>query len=124
MEQPTDEFVRNARAVATITGFIGWEALLRGVPALVFGAAWYRACRGIYRIKTRQDVDAALASIAAGQRHKVEEVVAYAGALEDSGQICYSNTSLAGGAAVERSEQISALTQLLLDFEERSVEHA
>ena len=37
----THELTAHARFVATITGTAGWEAIRQGIPALVFGRAWY-----------------------------------------------------------------------------------
>ena len=42
----------NARAVATITGTLAWEAALNHRPALVFGEAWYEGLPGAYRIES------------------------------------------------------------------------
>lgn len=117
MDQPTDAIVRRATAVATITGFIGWEALAREIPVMVFGAAWYRECRGVHKIKSHEDIHRAIQGIQNGDRHSLSDVLAYAGALEDTGRVCYSNTSLAKGADLTREKQIESLTQLLLNFE-------
>lgn len=125
MEQPTAEFVANANAVATITGYIGWEALLRGIPVLVFGSAWYRKCRGAYPIRTQHDADSALNAIVEGNRHSVSDAVAFAGALEDSGEIYYLNTEILDGVQVSsetgkrvsKEKQIKALLKLIINHE-------
>ncbi len=125
MEQPTAEFVRNAKAVATVTGYVGWEALLRGTPVLVFGAAWYRICRGAYQINTAEDILNALAAISSGEAHSVDDVIAFAGALEDSGEIYYLNTEIKDGTRVSmennveisRDHQSNSISSLFLRFE-------
>ena len=43
----THALTANARFVASITGTVGWEAIRQGVPALVFGKAWYRKLPGV-----------------------------------------------------------------------------
>jgi hypothetical protein len=50
----TDSFalIDHAKAVATVTGTVGWEAILRGKPALIFGYPWYRGCEGTFQIQT------------------------------------------------------------------------
>jgi hypothetical protein len=117
LEQPTAKLVQNARAVATITGMIGWEALLRGVPPIVFGAAWYRGCRGVHPCERAQDVEHALAAIADGVRPDKEDAVQYAGALEDVGYVCYTNTSMAHVVDTDHEQQVATLVRALIDQE-------
>jgi hypothetical protein len=49
-ELDTTALLDRSAAVATATGSIGWQAIARGKPVLVFGAAWYRGCPGSYTI--------------------------------------------------------------------------
>lgn len=53
-------------AIATATGTVGVEAILRGKPVLGFGAAQYRGQPGVYSVDSAEAVSAALASIEAG----------------------------------------------------------
>jgi hypothetical protein len=43
----THALTNTARAVATITGTVGWEAICKGKPVLVFGRPWYRKLPGV-----------------------------------------------------------------------------
>jgi capsule polysaccharide export protein KpsC/LpsZ len=49
----TSELVSGSKAVATVTGSVGWDALCSGIPVLVFGAAWYRDCAGVTKFPVR-----------------------------------------------------------------------
>lgn len=60
------DLIDSSIAVATATGTAGWEALLRGRPALVFGNAWYQECPGAFRIRSLDDAVAALSTVAEG----------------------------------------------------------
>ena len=44
----TYSLLRHAQAVATVTGTAGWEAVIAGKPAIVFGAAWYKKLPGVF----------------------------------------------------------------------------
>ena len=57
------ELIKNAQAVATVTGTTGWEALCRSVPALVFGSVWYMYCDGVFRIDNLGDCQDAIKAI-------------------------------------------------------------
>ncbi|MHB9149523.1 MAG: capsular polysaccharide export protein, LipB/KpsS family [Thermoleophilia bacterium] len=50
------KLIDEAQAVATATGTAGWEAVVRGVPCLLFGHAWYRGCPGVRFIQSQSDV--------------------------------------------------------------------
>ncbi len=54
----TIELSRKARAVATITGTAGYEALQMGKPVICFGNAWYRGFPGVF--DAAADPDAAV----------------------------------------------------------------
>lgn len=82
MQADTSDLVRGARAVVTATGSTGWEALCRGVPAILFGQAWYADCRGAFRIRSRDDLLAAIERIGAGYRVPEKHVRAFLSAVE------------------------------------------
>lgn len=48
----------HAQFVATVTGTAGWEGLRKGVPAMVFGAAWYQSLPGVVRYQPGLDFEA------------------------------------------------------------------
>lgn len=66
LSTPTFDLIDNARAVATIKGTSGWEAVVRGVPALVSDSPWYRHCDGVFPITNHADCAAAIDAIEAG----------------------------------------------------------
>jgi hypothetical protein len=50
------DLIDNSKAVVTLTGMIGWEALNRQKPVAVFGYASYKACSGVFIIKNEKDL--------------------------------------------------------------------
>lgn len=55
--------IDGCEAVATITGTVGIEALLRGKPVLVFGNAKYRGFHDVFEITNLVDIDSGLKRI-------------------------------------------------------------
>lgn len=72
----------NAKAVVTLTGSSGIEAILRGIPALVFGYAWYRNCPGVFYTTTNSECTDALKKIEDGFKVNSKEVKSYLLGLE------------------------------------------
>jgi capsular polysaccharide biosynthesis protein len=81
--------LRKAKAVATITGFVGWEAVCRGKPALIFGNAWYQFCKQVYRVYSNYDLHQAIDKIqllnSIDNSDSIKNARAYAKAIMDLG---------------------------------------
>jgi len=60
------DLIDKARAVATVTGTAGWESVLRGIPSIVFGNAWYKDCHGVFDGRTATGCENAIQEIASG----------------------------------------------------------
>lgn len=85
MSMSSAELIASCRAVATISGTAGWEALLRGKPILAFGEAWYRFCKGAWAVRDVAKCREALAAIAAGATGDPLAAELYAEAIESFG---------------------------------------
>jgi len=77
------ELIDAARAVATITGSIGWQALCREIPVLVFGAAWYRACPGAFPVRSPIDAEKAISAVSNGFRVEAYAVKRFLAAVQE-----------------------------------------
>ncbi len=73
----TYDLIANARAVATITGTVGWEALPRSKSVLVFGYPWYMNCDGVFRIDGVETCKAAVSKIEGGAKPDPQKVLNY-----------------------------------------------
>jgi hypothetical protein len=51
------KIIDNSLAVATLTGTVGMEALIRRKCAIVFGTAWYEKLPGILKISQKRDLE-------------------------------------------------------------------
>ena len=53
----------HCRAVATVTGSPGFEALFRGKPVFLFGSRFYQYAKGVFPVKSQQDCKEAVRAI-------------------------------------------------------------
>lgn len=81
----TDQLLVRANAVATMTGSVGWQAVCRGIPALVFGAAWYRDVNGVHSVRSADDLRSAFNRILAGAKPDVRAPAALLAAIAEIG---------------------------------------
>lgn len=124
LETPTLELTDNARAVATVTGMAGWEAVCRGKPALVFGNAWYRLCRGVSPIRTADDCRHALIEIKNGVNIPDKAVDAFVAAIERVGARGYVNPSNAPAVDISYEQHVTSLTSLMVRYAKRTLHQA
>lgn len=66
MDVDTFELIDGCKAVATLTGSVGFQSLLRGKPVLAFGAAAYKDHPACFSVSTFAEVSAALNEIFSG----------------------------------------------------------
>ena len=76
------ELIDKAKASATVSGTVGWESVVRGKPALLFGHAWYRDCKGIFTIHTVENCKKAIQEIKNGYQVNISEVKCFAQVVE------------------------------------------
>ena len=74
--------LKNAKAVATITGTVGLEAVVKGIPALIFGESVINGCAGTYRIRKLSDLETAISSIKKGIELEFDDIKRFFSDLE------------------------------------------
>ncbi len=82
IETNSFSLINQSQAVATVTGSVGWEAILRHKPALIFGSAWYNDYPGIFKIDGVLSCRSALKKIESGYSQDNQSVINYLKCLE------------------------------------------
>lgn len=85
MEYSSFDLMDHAKAVATVTGTAGWEAVLRGIPSIVFGNAWYKSCEGVFDGSLATNCDEALRKINSGYQPDMTKVRIFMKTIEEIG---------------------------------------
>lgn len=68
------ELADNSLAVVTCTGSIGWEALIRCKPVIMFGNYFYQNAPGCFTVKSKKDLQNALNIILNGYKVEINEI--------------------------------------------------
>jgi hypothetical protein len=117
---PTSGVVRGARAVATVTGSVGWDALCAGIPVLLFGAAWYRDCPGARTVSTLDGLRAEFDRLRLERPLSVEAVAAFCLALSRTCVAGVLEPELEHAEHVPDANAAFAMANSLIEFEEGS----
>ncbi|WP_321417455.1 DUF354 domain-containing protein [uncultured Desulfobacter sp.] len=83
--------IDNAEATVTATGTVAFESAVRGVPSLVFGSVWFDAMEGIFRIRSKKDVENVLKKITTGYKPDIEKIEKYIMAAYECSSNAYPN---------------------------------
>ncbi|HWY36795.1 MAG TPA: hypothetical protein VNX68_19270 [Nitrosopumilaceae archaeon] len=81
----TYKLIDNSKAVATLTGTMGFESVVRGKAVLCFGYAWYRGCEGVFSVDSIETLRMEIEKIENGYAPDIEKVKKYVQALEETG---------------------------------------
>ena len=85
--------VERAKAVVTITGTVGWEAALNGVPAITLANPWYALEGIVLPAADEVSLARALRRIDAGWRPDIMAIRAHVARIEAIGTRCFINPS-------------------------------
>ncbi len=75
LETPAQEMIDNCQAVATITGTVGREALMRLKPVIIFGYPNYRDCPGVFKVNGAGSCREAFKKINSGFKITEREII-------------------------------------------------
>lgn len=112
----SQKLIDGARAVVTLTGSPGWEAVLRNKPAIVLGYASYRGCEGVFYTPDGPSCAAALGQIAGGYQVNPEKVDLFIQAIETIGQKAWVDSAWSRAAGISLEENSQRLVQTWADF--------
>lgn len=110
------DMIDHAQAVATVAGNMGWEALLRGCPALVAGAAWYIACEGVFRVRDRASCIEALRKIEAGYQVDRQKVDLFLETVEEVSPIAVPQAPFDSYTTLTLDENVQVLADMTARF--------
>lgn len=112
---PTYDLIDKSRAVATITGTAGWEAVLRGKGALVFGHAWYKDCEGVFQVGDQATVARAVNRLKEGYAPDQQRVRAYLKAFSDVSTKAYPDKRYKQFSGVASGENARAIADAIFN---------
>ena len=120
MTTPSFDLTDHARAIATVTGSVGWEAINRGKPVLLFGHPWYRGCEGTFQIDSQSDCVNALQQIESGLQINYQKVRLFVHAIEQVGIEGYVEPHLKI-ANISEQENAALIAGAIREFWETSL---
>lgn len=117
------ELIAQARAVATVSGTAGLEALLRGKPVLVFGYPWYQNYPGLMRVDGPASCRACLQKIRNGLDVSEQDALRFLKAVDESAVRGYFDRYVENQSSLSHAESAHNLVGAVLQ-ELNANEHA
>ena len=77
--------------MATVTGTVAWEAVLRSKPAMIFGYTWFMHCDGVHRITDRKSCRQAMQAVMDGRLPDKQKVLNFLVSVEKVSTVSYPN---------------------------------
>jgi hypothetical protein len=110
------ELIDHAKASATVSGTVGWESVVRGKPALLFGHSWYRDCRGVFVTHTVEDCKEAIRKIQNGFQVDRNELLCFAKVVESCSVRGYIDKFYEKMNIVSPEENVENLARGIYEF--------
>jgi hypothetical protein len=112
VDVPSAELIAKAQACATLTGSTGWESVIAGKPALIFGPAWYCECGSVFLVRGTADARKAFVAIAGLSAERVrEDVLRFAVGLKQRTFVATTSRVFARSARHSYAELVQGLAE-------------
>lgn len=109
------ELTKNASAIATVTGTVGWEAISKCKPVLMFGSYIYQFCDGVRKIITNEDCELAMKDIFGGKNAmQLKNFKIFLKALEEVAVEAVVDSAYNETSKLSREKKIRNLSEALL----------
>ena len=105
------ELIRRARAIATVTGTAGGEALLQGKRPLIFGLPWYRDCPGLFVVRSSEECKAAFSELQKNGSVAGSEILAFLKALEEMSVRAHIGTPTGESPHINNEDNMRAISE-------------
>lgn len=118
LEMDSYSLMRNATAVATVTGTVGWEALMHRIPVILFGMIWYEKLSGVLRI-TDSSSASKIETFINSYKFDEQKVLAYLMAFADNSIVAYHYNGRKEKMNIDENTCVTNLTNEILHFVEK-----
>jgi len=110
------ELIDHAKASATVSGTVGWESVVRGKPALLFGHSWYRDCKGVFVSHTVEQCRDAIRKIQNGFQVDRNELLCFAKVVENYAVQGYIDKFYEKMNIISAKENVANLAKAIHEF--------
>jgi len=106
--------IDRAKAVITVAGTMGWEAMVRKKPVICFGQSWYESfSNGVLRIRDNKDMEK-IVDFIENFKYSEQKLLAYLKAIERNSIIAYYYIDLKEKMNISKEQCTKELVQSVL----------
>ena len=114
MEIDTYSLITDAIAVSTVTGTVGWEAIMHRKPVIIFGMIWYENMPGVLRITNSQSASN-IARFISEFEYDEHKVLAYLMAFAENSFKCYQYDGMKERMSITEKECVDNIVNAIID---------
>jgi hypothetical protein len=107
------KLIKNAQAIATVVGTLGWEAMVMGKPVIAFGLIWYEKYEGVLKI-SNEETASKIKEFIINFKYDEKRLFAYLSAFGKNSSIAYAHRDMKEKVNISETDCIDHLTKLIL----------
>lgn len=115
LEKDSFSLMKDAKAVATVIGTVGWEAVMHHIPVIMFGLFWYENMPGVLRI-TDSSSACKITSFVEDYQYDEHKILAYLKSVADNTVRAYHYNGEKELTGISEDETIRNMKKLILSY--------